>query len=179
MWEAPFLSLREACAVTVLACVTGGVLLGVAGHFSAADERIRTAPLCTAEQAFTPARCRFAFDGTVTDATGSRAGLDVWGRHYTVDAVIRGKPETHVGKAVRVTMYRGEPVRVEGASLVFDVDGTPASRADFWRNTGYVLLLAGVFGGGGSVVVALLTRPRKTRSEGAGQPGTQAGARAR
>ncbi|MEV4518359.1 hypothetical protein AB0K00_56555 [Dactylosporangium sp. NPDC049525] len=161
MWWAARLSVRSTLVVMAGCWVAGAVLLVLAGRSSAAQERIQAAPFCTAGQVFTATACQFTLDGTMTDLTSDRAELDVDGRHFAVDVMISGTISEVAGTAVKVTLYRGKPVHVEGAGLSFDVEDAPSNSAMRYHNTGMFLLLAGTIGGCANLVIEIFGHGRR------------------
>jgi hypothetical protein len=161
MWRPARLSVRSTLAMMAACWVAGAVLLVLAGRSSAAQERIQAAPLCVAGQVFTATQCRFTLDGTMTDLTNYRAGIDVDGHHFAVDVFISGTIPEVAGTAVKVTLYRGEPVHVEGKGLKFDVEDAPSVSATNYRNSGLFLLVAGTILGGANLVVEIFGHGRR------------------
>lgn len=159
-WQVRF-TWRDALAAMALFWVIGAVLLLVAWRASAAEDRIRDAPFCTAGQVFTATECRFTLDGTMTGLTSDRAEMDVDGRHFSVNVTLAGTIHDVAGLPVKVTLYRGKPIHVEGPDLRYDTDDAPATSARDFRNWGLSAIVGGTILSGFNLVIALFGRPRK------------------
>lgn len=88
------------------------------------------------------------------------AQVHVDGRHFSVDVTVSGTIRDVAGVPVKVTLYRGEPIHVEGPGLSFDTDAAPTSSA-LIREGGVVVLVGGTVLGGAALVVAVLGHPRR------------------
>ena len=65
------------------------------------------------------------------------------------------------GTAVKVTLFRGRPVHVEGPQLRFDSDDAPGAYGGFFRNVGSFFIVFGTLAGGANLIIALARRAWK------------------
>jgi len=138
---------------------TIGVLMLVVSLFgSAGPDRFRQAPTCSPRQVFTSAYCRITVDATVTAVTREQIVMDVDGRRVTAKMNFHGPlPDAAAGLPVRVTIYRGVAVHVEGGNLHLDTLDTPVNSVGVLRSAGMFFLI------GGTVVVVATTLRRSAR----------------
>jgi hypothetical protein len=135
-----------------LAVLLVGVgLLIAAGVNAIGVYRLQHASTCSQWEIFVPsADCKITLDGTVVDLTPTQAVLDVQGRQLTMPLRIHGPvPDAAVASIpVQVTIYRGQPVHMEGPSLDVDADGSASSNAEMFLLFGMAaLVVGGMFGG--------------------------------
>jgi hypothetical protein len=120
------LSTRGLLAVLALTWLASGCFLLAAWRSGVDDRQMRNAPLCAQSQLFTPADCQIELYGTLTDLTTRRAQLDIGGRHLIMDiAALEDDHPEMAGNPVRVTLYRGRPVRIEGDRLTAEANDLP------------------------------------------------------
>jgi hypothetical protein len=125
---------------------TVGVAFLVASWFDAtAQNRVRHAPTCSQSQLFTSADCRVTLDATMTALTDGHAAMDIGERHVSADVTLNGQLPDVVGLRVQVTLYRGEPVHVEGSGLKIDTNAAPATGVGEARFFGLACLIGGTF----------------------------------
>ncbi|BCJ47539.1 hypothetical protein GCM10010168_18970 [Actinoplanes ianthinogenes] len=149
---------RKALLVLAGFWAVGVVLLVGASFGSVGVERLRDAPACPADQVFTPAYCRITVDATVTALTSDQITMDVGGRRVAPEVYLHGTlPDRVAGLPVRVTIYRGAAVHVQGGTLNFDTADAPADHVDELRAAGLFFLI------GGAVLVGVnaLVRTRR------------------
>ncbi|MDG6109663.1 hypothetical protein Daura_25870 [Dactylosporangium aurantiacum] len=147
---------RGLIAAVAATTVAGAASLLVAWRSDVEDRRMRDAPPCAQGQELTRARCRAVLDATLTELTSDHATLDLAGRQLTMSTVISRDVPPAGGRAVRVTLYRGEPVRIEAAGLTVTSDDTPKDNTLVFGFLGLFFLVAGPVGAG----VTLARRPR-------------------
>jgi hypothetical protein len=125
--------------------LTVGAMLLVGSLFgSVGPDRFRHAPMCSPSQVFTSAYCRIAVDATVTAVTRREIVVDVDGRRVTAEMNFHGPlPGTAAGAPVRVTIYQGVPVHIEGGGLNHDTPGAPADRVGELRVAALLFLIGG------------------------------------
>ena len=137
----------------------GACLLVAAWRNGIAEQMASRAPVCAEGQAFTPTPCQVTLDGTMIGLTTHKADVDVAGRHITAEVSLSG-PKTDVsGVAVRVTMYQGKVIHIQGERLNFDTEDAPATHHSNLLNSGIGVILLGSFLAGGNVLLGLLQRP--------------------
>lgn len=122
----------------------------------------REAPTCSGSQLFTAMECRITVDGTMTSLTSDRAEMDVGGRHVSATVTISGTIPDVSGVAVRVTLYRGKPIRIDGQDLKIDTDNAPASSHTDFRNAGMFFLIGGALLVGANVFIGSIGRGQAT-----------------
>lgn len=99
-------------------------------------------------------------DGTMTSLTSDWAEMDVGGRHVSATVTISGTIPDVRGVPVRVTLYRGKPIHIDGHDLKIDTDGTPASSHTDFRNAGMFFLIGGAVLVGANVLIGSIGRRR-------------------
>jgi hypothetical protein len=158
MWGGRPPSRRFALAVLATFWTVGACLLVASCRSAVAENRAREAPTCSESQLFTAAECRATLDATMISLNSHRAEMYVKGRRVSAGVKIAGPIPYVRDLPVRVTLYRGEPIHVEGQDLTIDTDDSPAnSRADFlfW---GTALLIIGPFVVGANTLIRFLGR---------------------
>src|ERR1044071_9433248 len=111
-----------------------------------AERRLREAPICSEGQLFTDAECKITLDGTLVDLSYSGVKVLVHGRYVSDDVTLSGNIPFVSGTPVRVTLYRGELMHVEGQDLKVDTDRSPAHEHRGYEGMGTALLLGGILG---------------------------------
>jgi hypothetical protein len=144
-----WLTPRRALAAYALLWTVGALLLLAAWRSAVAEDRIRTAPICSESQIFTSTECRITLDATMTSLTSTRAELDVGERHVSAAVRLAGPTSGASGVPVRVTIYRGQPIHVEGSKFNFDTEASPTTQREDFLNFGLVVLI------GGNVLVSI------------------------
>ncbi len=137
------MSVRHAVWTLVVTLVLGGCLLLLAWRSDIQDRQRRTAPPCSPAQVFTTAACRAELDGTVTSLTRDRTELDVDGHHLVMDITISHDVPAVTGRPVRVTLYRGAPIRIEVDTFKFNQRDTPANDRAILIRCGLLCIAAG------------------------------------
>ena len=135
----------------------GASLLVEASRSSVEANRAHNAPVCTADQLFTDTYCYDTLDGTMIGLDHYQADVDVGKRHLTAPVAFVGPVEDVRGLPVRVTVYRGKVVHIEGSRLKFDAQDAPAAIFEGYLDLGLTVAV----GGGGLVVISLLLRLRR------------------
>ncbi|MEV0562093.1 hypothetical protein [Dactylosporangium sp. NPDC050588] len=143
----------ELLVMVAVGWVVGAGLLLLAWRSDVEDERLRTAPQCTHEQEFTPARCLAELDGTLASVTTNLAQVDVAGRRLTMSTNVKHPPNAG-DRPVRVTFYRGEPIRIEADHVRIETNERPAD--DRWICVALAALT--VVGSTGTALGALARR---------------------
>lgn len=149
-------------ALLVLACSwTFGVVLVVTSLFGSVDpDHFRHAPACTPGQMFTKAYCRITVDATLTAVTREDIVTEVDGRRVTAHMNFHGPlPDAPAGLPVRLTLYRGVAVHVEGSDLNLDTLDTPVNDTTYLRSAGLFILI------GGTVLVGANALRRSNRRD--------------
>ncbi|GAA0917109.1 hypothetical protein [Virgisporangium aurantiacum] len=159
MWGNRALTIREAAAVMAVLWAVGACLLVAAWRSGIAEQRASRAPVCAEGQEFTPVYCQVTLDGTMTGLTADKADVDVAGRHITAEVSLSGSKSDVSGVAVRVTMYRGKVIHIQGERLNFDTEDAPATRRWNLQNFAAGAFLIGFFLAPVNVVLGLLQRP--------------------
>jgi len=139
---------------------TVGVVMLVGSLFGSVDlDRFRHAPACSLSQVYTSAYCRIAVDATLTAVTRDQIVMDVDGRRVTAEMNFHGPlPDAVAGLPVRVTMYRGIAVHIEGGDLNFDTLDAPVNRVSEFRFAGLFFLIGGTFLVGANALVRSVRR---------------------
>jgi hypothetical protein len=153
------LTIREAAAVMAVFWTVGACLLVAAWRSGIAEQRASRAPLCAEGQAFTPTHCQVTLDGTMTGLTADKADVDIAGRHITAEVSLAGPKPDVSGVAVRVTMYQGKVIHIQGEQLNFDTEDAPPTHRSNLQNFGIAAILVGSLLAGGNVLLGLLQRP--------------------
>ncbi|MEV4141659.1 hypothetical protein AB0J72_57070 [Dactylosporangium sp. NPDC049742] len=148
------MSVRHAVLTLVATLLLGGCLLLLAWQSDIKDQQRRTAPPCAPSQVFTQAKCRAELDGTVTSITRDRVEVDVDGHALGMDITISQQVPAVTGHPVRVTLYRGAPVRVVGDHLNVGPQDTPANNRNIFGFLGLLFPAGGVV----ALLVALSAR---------------------
>ena len=152
-------------ALAVLA--TGWILAGVAliaqRQAEAQQRRVDQAPVCETSQVFSGARCRATVDGTVTALSTKQAEVDVAGRHLTMVVSLHQVNGAGPGTPVRVTVYRGAPIRLDGDLVHINAVDSPADRRTDAHQIGRAMMFLGTFLGGGNLFIALAARSSNRR----------------
>jgi hypothetical protein len=149
-WSRP-LTGRPALAALALFWTVGAWLLVASWRSAVAEDRVREAPTCSESQLFTATECRITLDGTMTSLTSGRAEMDVGGRHVSTTVTIAGTIPDVSGVPVRVTLYRGKPIHIDGQDLKIDTDDAPTRHTDF-RNAGMFFIIGGTLLVGANVL---------------------------
>jgi hypothetical protein len=139
-------TVRKALLTLAVFWTVGAVLLVASLYGSVGLDRFRSAPTCSPSQAFTSADCRITVDATLTALTRDQVAMDVDGRHISTGVFLHGQlPDNVAGVPVRVTVYRGVVVHVEGGDLNFDTGAAPVNRVGNLRFAGLFFLIGGAF----------------------------------
>jgi hypothetical protein len=141
---------------------TIGILMLVGSSFGSVGlDRFRHAPTCTPSQEFSSADCRITVDATVTALTSAQITMDVGGRQVAPEVNLHGPlPDNVSGRPVRVTLYQGVAVHVEGGDWNFDTAAAPVDQGDYFRAVGLFFLI------GGTVLVGVNALARSRRRAG-------------
>jgi hypothetical protein len=153
---------RDALVALALFWTVGACLLVASWRSAVAEDRVREAPTCSESQLFTATECRITLDGTMTSLTSDRAEMDVGGRHVSATVTISGTIPDMSGVPVRVTLYRGKPMHIEGQDLKIDTDDAPARSYTDFRNVGMFFLIGGALLVGANVLIGSIGRRRAT-----------------
>jgi hypothetical protein len=122
----------------------GVVLLAGSRYGSVGLDHFRDAPTCPPSQTFTTTYCRITVDATLTTLTSTQVGIDVGGRQSSIEANLHGPLLDNVaGRPIRVTLYRGAVVHIEGTGLNFDTEDAPVDRTDELLFSGLFFLIGG------------------------------------
>jgi hypothetical protein len=140
--------------------VVAGCFLFAAWRSATGEDRMRHAPVCTADEVFTSAMCQATLDGTVVELSYSDVQLDVGSRQLSMPIRIVGQLSGAEGTPVKVTFYRGKPVRVDGPELKADADGSFASDTQDRLIGGLFFLIVGPVLVGGRLLAQALKGPR-------------------
>ncbi|WP_426513424.1 hypothetical protein ACPPVO_24135 [Dactylosporangium sp. McL0621] len=138
----------------------GACLLLAAWRSGVAEDRARHAPTCPEGQAFTPAECQITFDGTMTGLTHDRAEMDVGGRRATAKVTLSGEISDVRGVPVRVTLYQGKVIHIEGQRLKIDTGDAPATNHTNLRNFGMFCIVGGAALAGANLLLGSGRRRR-------------------
>ena len=147
----------------VISWIASAALFTASKSRGADVARIQRARACTLNELFTPAPCRALVDGHVVKLTHTAVRLDLSGRQLTMPVQIVGDVSHSDGSPVVVTLWRGEPVHVEGPALIADSTGSPTSAKTNYQNAALFFLV------GPPVMVGinlLVTRSRDRRPPG-------------
>jgi hypothetical protein len=131
---------RECCigdisgGARVAPLLAGGYFLFVSWQSSLDEERILNAPTRTGNEVFTSTPCRATLLGNVHSITHTQVVFDIDDRQVTMPVRLAG-PLSSAGGPVRVTFYRGQPIRADGPRLKADAAGSPAdnTKSNRWR----------------------------------------------
>jgi hypothetical protein len=123
--------------------IVAGSLLFASWRSAIAEDRVRRAPVCIDSQVFTSAMCQATLDGSVVGLSHYEVELDIGGRRFSMAVRIAADVSGAAGTPVRVTFYRGMPIRVDGPELKADVDGSFATTGVMFRYAGVFFLIAG------------------------------------
>lgn len=155
LWASP-MPVRGGVALFAALWLLGVGLLLLAWRSDVQDRRQRAAGQCPAGQEFSGRLCRAELDGRISNLTESHVWVDVDGHHLSMSTTFSlGVPEVE-GRAVRVTLLRGRPVRVEGDHLSVGSSDTPGSDRATLLGTGLLCLAAG-----GTVLTRALLHGRR------------------
>ncbi len=88
--------------------------------------------------------------------------MDIGGRRGSATVTISGTIPDVSGVPVRVTLYRGKPVHIDGQDLKIDTDDAPASSHTDFRNAGMFCLIGGALLVGANVLIGSIGRRRAT-----------------
>jgi hypothetical protein len=128
--------------VLAVALAAGACLLLVAGTNAIGEYRLRHAPACPQSEVFTSTACQVTLDGTVISLSRTEALLEVEGHQLSMPVAIVGPiPDGPI--PVQVTLYRGQPVRVEGPGLSVDAAGSYARNTEMFLFFGMAALVVG------------------------------------
>ncbi|MEV6349688.1 hypothetical protein [Actinoplanes sp. NPDC051851] len=149
---------------------TVGVLMLVGSRYGSSGlDRFHDAPTCSPAQTFTATDCRATVGATLTALTNSQATMDVDGRRVSAGLTLHGQlPGDAVGQTVRVTLYRGTVVHLEGAGLNVDTDDTPVDHTGDFRLAGLFLLIGGTILVGAGTLIRSGRSTRYSSSSGTG-----------
>lgn len=158
MWlNRPF-TVRDALAAVAIFWTVGACLLVAAWRSGVAEDRAHRAPTCSEGQAFKPVECQITIDGTMTGLTHDRAEMDVGGRRATARVTLSGEISDVRGVPVRVTLYRGKVIHIEGQRLKIDTDDAPASSHTALRNIGMFFIVGGAVLAGVNLLLGSIRR---------------------
>lgn len=126
--------------------------------------QLRSAPVCAPNEAFASTSCRVVLAGTVTKLTHYSVGLNIDGHEVSMAVLLSGDESlSHFdGTHVQITMYRGEPLHVEGSGLNMDARGSPAKGTETYRIGASFFLLVGLL----AVCADLVMAKRRRRRDG-------------
>lgn len=133
---------RQALGIVAGSMVLGAILMVLASRASAHADEVSNAPACAADQVFTSAPCRATLDAIVVTVTRDYVDLSVEGRPLSMPAFVHGSLDGIDGSPVRVTLYAGTPIRIEGPALTIDGHDSPASKAEDARVSALMFLVA-------------------------------------
>jgi hypothetical protein len=74
------------------------------------------------------------------------------------------------GTPVRVTVYRGAPIRLDGDLVHINAVDSPADRRNDARQIGRAMMFLGTFLGGGNLFIALAARSSNRRRPRSAEP---------
>ncbi|WP_433087722.1 hypothetical protein ACQP1P_17470 [Dactylosporangium sp. CA-052675] len=138
--------------------ITAGAALIVQRQAEAQQRRVDQASVCESSQAFSGTDCRAVIDGTVTALSTKQAEIDAGGWHLTMVVSPDQTAGFAPGTPVRVTVYRGAPIRLDGDHVHFDAVDSPADRRNNARTAVRAVMSLGTLLGAGNLVVALAVR---------------------
>jgi hypothetical protein len=162
MWRRRPLTGRAALAALALLWTIGACLLVAAWRSAVAQDRVRNAPTCSENQVFTPTECRTTLDATMTSLSSEQADMDIGGRHVSTAVMISGHIPDLTGQPVRVTLYRGKPIHIDGQDLNIDTKDAPATNHTDFLNAGMAVLIGGTLLTGFNVLIGSITQGRTT-----------------
>lgn len=162
MWMNRPVTGRAALAALALFWTVGAFLLLASWRSAVAEDRVREAPTCSESQLFTATECRITLDGTMTSLTSDRAEMDLGGRRVSASVTIAGTIHDASGVPVRVTLYRGKPIHIDGQDLKIDTDDAPTSSHTNFRNAGMFFIIGGALLVGVNVLIGSIGQRRAT-----------------
>jgi hypothetical protein len=125
----------------VASLVVGTGLLVVSAVDAVAQSHVDSARVCAPDEEFTGADCRVTLDGAVVNRSHTEVTIDVEDRRITMPVGTHADPYLPEPIPVRVTFYRGQPIRLEGSGL--EADESYGSDARGFLCLGLVLLVVG------------------------------------
>lgn len=123
------------------AWIAAGCLLSASWYNARQNDRVWQARGCSEDEIFTTVPCRVTLVATVVRLTRSEAEFDVRGRRLLMPVMISGDMPATTGALVRVTLYGGVPIRLEGQRRHYDAVGSAAERANAYRFFGLFILV--------------------------------------
>ncbi|WP_436532973.1 hypothetical protein [Actinoplanes sp. HUAS TT8] len=140
MVRKPSANVQGALALLSLFWMVGAGFLLASWRSGVAEQRVRDAPVCSGDP-FTSAPCRVTLDATMVALSSGSAQMTVGGRDVTAVVSLSGEIDDVRGRPVRVTLYRGKVIHVDGDRLNFDTDAAPATHHTNFRNFGLFFIV--------------------------------------
>jgi hypothetical protein len=132
------LTWRQSLFALALFWSVAAVFLVLWWRAARSDAQVSAARVCSEDEVFTGAPCQAIVIGTVTKIANKVVELDLEGRQASMPIEINNNvSEEYARGLARVTLYKGEPIRVEPTGRrAIDARDSPATDVENYRTFG-------------------------------------------